>query len=129
MSAIQIVCAVAVPLLWGYQFVAIKVGVAEFPPLFFLALRFRFLFGQILFGLGDHDFRGHLRHALCSKHEQLARIQVRHHIKVQIRNGIPMVDVSQTMQPRIDGGPTELAIGIANPPVVEALQGRWQCIG
>ena len=33
-------CAVAVPLLWGYQFVAIKVGVTEFPPLFFLALRF-----------------------------------------------------------------------------------------
>jgi O-acetylserine/cysteine efflux transporter len=27
-------------LLWGYQFVAIKVGVTEFPPLFFLALRF-----------------------------------------------------------------------------------------
>jgi O-acetylserine/cysteine efflux transporter len=40
MSAIQIVCALAVPLLWGYQFVAIKVGVSEFPPLFFLALRF-----------------------------------------------------------------------------------------
>ena len=40
MSPIQIVCAVAVPLLWGYQFVAIKVGVTEFPPLFFLALRF-----------------------------------------------------------------------------------------
>lgn len=40
MSAIQTLCAVAVPLLWGYQFVAIKVGVAEFPPLFFLALRF-----------------------------------------------------------------------------------------
>lgn len=40
MSVIQIVCAVAVPLLWGYQFVAIKVGVLEFPPLFFLALRF-----------------------------------------------------------------------------------------
>ena len=40
MSAIQIVCAVAVPLLWGYQFVAIKVGVLEFPPLFFLSLRF-----------------------------------------------------------------------------------------
>jgi len=40
MSAIQIACAVAVPLLWGYQFVAIKVGVTEFPPLFFLALRF-----------------------------------------------------------------------------------------
>jgi O-acetylserine/cysteine efflux transporter len=40
LSAIQIVWAVAVPLLWGYQFVAIKVGVTEFPPLFFLALRF-----------------------------------------------------------------------------------------
>jgi O-acetylserine/cysteine efflux transporter len=40
MSAIQIVCAVAVPLLWGYQFVVIKVGISEFPPFFFLALRF-----------------------------------------------------------------------------------------
>ncbi|WP_375160270.1 DMT family transporter [Bradyrhizobium sp. RDT46] len=40
MSAVQIVCAVVVPLLWGYQFVVIKVGVREFPPLFFLALRF-----------------------------------------------------------------------------------------
>jgi O-acetylserine/cysteine efflux transporter len=40
MSAIQVVCAVAVPLLWGYQFVVIKVGVTEFPPFFFLALRF-----------------------------------------------------------------------------------------
>ena len=30
MSPIQIVCAVAVPLLWGYQFVAIKVGVMKF---------------------------------------------------------------------------------------------------
>jgi O-acetylserine/cysteine efflux transporter len=40
MSAIQVVCAVAVPLLWGYQFVVIKLGVLEFPPLFFLALRF-----------------------------------------------------------------------------------------
>jgi O-acetylserine/cysteine efflux transporter len=40
MSLVQIACAVLVPLLWGYQFVAIKVGVMEFPPLFFLALRF-----------------------------------------------------------------------------------------
>src|ERR1700753_3467389 len=40
MTAIQLVCAIAVPLLWGLQFVAIKVGVTEFPPLFFLALRF-----------------------------------------------------------------------------------------
>jgi O-acetylserine/cysteine efflux transporter len=40
MSFVQIVCAVLVPLLWGYQFVVIKVGVLEFPPLFFLAMRF-----------------------------------------------------------------------------------------
>ena len=40
MSAIQIFCAVAVPLLWGYQFVVIKTGITEFPPFFFLALRF-----------------------------------------------------------------------------------------
>src|SRR3984885_7184933 len=40
MSVIQIICAVLVPLLWGYQFVAIKVGVVQFPPLFFLGLRF-----------------------------------------------------------------------------------------
>jgi O-acetylserine/cysteine efflux transporter len=40
MSFIQIACAVLVPLLWGYQFVVIKVGVMEFPPLFLLALRF-----------------------------------------------------------------------------------------
>jgi len=40
MSFLQIACAVAVPLLWGFQFVVIKVGVLEFPPLFFLALRF-----------------------------------------------------------------------------------------
>ena len=40
MSAIQVVFAVAVPLLWGYQFVVIKVGITEFPPFFFLALRF-----------------------------------------------------------------------------------------
>src|SRR5512140_1031128 len=40
MTIVQVACAVAVPLLWGYQFVVIKVGVTEFPPLFFLALRF-----------------------------------------------------------------------------------------
>ncbi|MGE0563025.1 MAG: DMT family transporter [Pseudolabrys sp.] len=40
MSAIQVFFAVTVPLLWGYQFVVIKVGVLQFPPLFFLALRF-----------------------------------------------------------------------------------------
>jgi O-acetylserine/cysteine efflux transporter len=36
----QIVCAVLVQLLFGYQYVVIKIGVAEFPPFFFLALRF-----------------------------------------------------------------------------------------
>jgi O-acetylserine/cysteine efflux transporter len=40
MSPIQIVCAVLVPLLWGCQFVVIKIGLATFPPLFFVALRF-----------------------------------------------------------------------------------------
>ncbi|MEX2454082.1 MAG: EamA family transporter, partial [Rhodospirillaceae bacterium] len=40
MPLIQILSAVAVPLLWGFQFVCIKTGVGQFPPLFFLALRF-----------------------------------------------------------------------------------------
>ena len=40
MTPIQIFFAVLVHLLWGYQFVAIKVGLGEFPPLFFLTLRF-----------------------------------------------------------------------------------------
>jgi len=40
MSPIQIVCAVLIPLLWGCQFVVIKVGLTTFPPLFFVALRF-----------------------------------------------------------------------------------------
>jgi O-acetylserine/cysteine efflux transporter len=40
MTPMQIVCAVLAPLIWGYQYVVFKMGVAEFPPLFFLALRF-----------------------------------------------------------------------------------------
>ena len=40
MSPTQIACAVLVPLLWGGQFVVIKVGLTAFPPLFFVALRF-----------------------------------------------------------------------------------------
>jgi len=40
MSPIQIACAVLVPLIWGYQFVVIKAGLVECPPLFFLGLRF-----------------------------------------------------------------------------------------
>lgn len=40
MSLTQVICAILVPLLWGYQYVPIKVGLSQFPPLFFLALRF-----------------------------------------------------------------------------------------
>ncbi|MDB5654949.1 MAG: hypothetical protein JWQ94_2562 [Tardiphaga sp.] len=40
MTLLQLFCAVLVHLLWGYQFVSIKVGLGEFPPLFFLTLRF-----------------------------------------------------------------------------------------
>ncbi len=40
MSPIQIACAVLVPLLWGVQYVVIKMGLAVFPPLFFVGLRF-----------------------------------------------------------------------------------------
>ena len=40
MSPLQILCAILVPLLWGCQFVVIKIAVADFPPLFLLALRF-----------------------------------------------------------------------------------------
>jgi len=40
MSPIQIACAVLVPLCWGVQFVVIKLGLAAFPPLFFVGLRF-----------------------------------------------------------------------------------------
>ncbi|MBI2740682.1 MAG: EamA family transporter [Rhodospirillales bacterium] len=40
MSPIQIACAVLVPLLWGVQYVVIKTGLAAFPPLFFVGLRF-----------------------------------------------------------------------------------------
>ena len=40
MTPTQIACAVVVPLLWGFQFVVIKVGLTAFPPLFFVGLRF-----------------------------------------------------------------------------------------
>lgn len=40
MTLIQILCAVLVPLLWGIQYVVIKTGLAVFPPLFFVGLRF-----------------------------------------------------------------------------------------
>ncbi len=40
MSPTQIAFAVLVPLLWGLQFVVIKVGLTAFPPLFFVGLRF-----------------------------------------------------------------------------------------
>lgn len=40
MSPVQITFAVLVPLFWGVQFVVIKIGLASFPPLFFVGLRF-----------------------------------------------------------------------------------------
>ncbi|HEY0328980.1 MAG TPA: EamA family transporter [Rhodopseudomonas sp.] len=40
MTPTQVACAVLVPLLWGLQFVVIKIGLAAFPPLFFVGLRF-----------------------------------------------------------------------------------------
>lgn len=40
MTPIQIGIAIFVPLLWGFQYVAIKAGLAEFPPLFFICIRF-----------------------------------------------------------------------------------------
>ncbi len=36
----KIACALLVPLLWGVQYVVIKVGLTAFPPLFFVGLRF-----------------------------------------------------------------------------------------
>jgi len=40
MSVLETSIAVLVPLLWGLQYVAIKTGLREFPPLAFIALRF-----------------------------------------------------------------------------------------
>lgn len=48
MSPIEITCALLVPLLWGFQFVVIKVGLAAFPPLFFLGLRFAIIAALVL---------------------------------------------------------------------------------
>lgn len=59
MSAIEIVCAVAVPLLWGYQFVIIKLGLTQFPPLFFLALRF-LIIALLLVPFVERPTRRHL---------------------------------------------------------------------
>ncbi|MEM1280655.1 MAG: EamA family transporter, partial [Cyanobacteria bacterium P01_H01_bin.152] len=40
MSILHTLLAILVALLWGFTFVAIKVGLGEFPPLLFAALRF-----------------------------------------------------------------------------------------
>jgi O-acetylserine/cysteine efflux transporter len=40
MAPLEIFCAVLVPLLWGVQYAVIKAGLAVFPPLFFVGLRF-----------------------------------------------------------------------------------------
>jgi O-acetylserine/cysteine efflux transporter len=40
MTLLQMACALLVALLWGLQFVVIKLGLTAFPPLFFVGLRF-----------------------------------------------------------------------------------------
>ncbi len=40
MTPLRIALALLVPLLWGVQYVVIKVGLSAFPPLFFVGLRF-----------------------------------------------------------------------------------------
>jgi O-acetylserine/cysteine efflux transporter len=39
-SPLQLACALLVPLIWGYQYVVIKAGLVDFPPLFFVGIRF-----------------------------------------------------------------------------------------
>lgn len=48
MTALEILCAVLVPLFWGVQFAVIKIGLAAFPPLFFVALRFAVVAAMLL---------------------------------------------------------------------------------
>jgi O-acetylserine/cysteine efflux transporter len=48
MSPIEVACALLVPLLWGFQFVVIKVGLTALPPLFFLGLRFAIIAALVL---------------------------------------------------------------------------------
>lgn len=48
MSPLEILCAVLVPLFWGVQFAVIKIGLAAFPPLFFVALRFAVVAAMLL---------------------------------------------------------------------------------
>jgi O-acetylserine/cysteine efflux transporter len=48
MSPIEVACALLVPLLWGFQFVVIKIGLTAFPPLFFLGLRFAIIAALVL---------------------------------------------------------------------------------
>ncbi len=40
MTPLTIACALLVPLLWGFQYAVIKIGLTAFPPLFFVGLRF-----------------------------------------------------------------------------------------
>lgn len=40
MRTLHVACAILVPLLWGTQYVVIKLGLTVFPPLFFAGLRF-----------------------------------------------------------------------------------------
>lgn len=52
MSPLEILCAVLVPLFWGVQFAVIKIGLAAFPPLFFVALRFAVVAAMLLSFVG-----------------------------------------------------------------------------
>jgi O-acetylserine/cysteine efflux transporter len=48
MAPLEIFCAVLVPLLWGVQYAVIKAGLAVFPPLFFVGLRFAVVAAALL---------------------------------------------------------------------------------
>lgn len=48
MPPVAIACAILAPLIWGAQLVVIKVGLAAFPPLFFVSLRFAILSAILL---------------------------------------------------------------------------------
>ena len=57
MSPFQTFFALLVPLLWGLQFVVIKVGLTTFPPLFFVTLRFAAIAAVLLPFVGRPTLR------------------------------------------------------------------------
>lgn len=60
MSPLEVACAVLVPFLWGMQYAVIKEGLAVFPPLFFVGLRFAIV-AAILLPLVGRPTRRELR--------------------------------------------------------------------